>query len=70
MGYTGVCTGHFTMGAKWKVRKRQDWEIADGGNFALGMLVALKQSVTVPPAGMWAAKDLSLSTGQERKKLY
>lgn len=48
-----------TVGASWKIRKQQDWENADVGYSPLGMLVALQQAVTVPLAGVWAAKDLS-----------
>ena len=62
VGYTGVCTGCFTVGAKWKIRKGQDWEAADVGSSPLGMLVALRQPVTLPLAGMWAAKEFSTAS--------
>lgn len=62
-----MSTGCSTAGPKGKIRKQQDWKVADVGNSLLRMLLALQQAVTVPLDGMRAAKDFL--TGQEKNRL-
>lgn len=55
------------MGPKWKIRKQEDWKIADVGNSPLRMLLALQQAVAAPLDGMRVAKDFSTVSGPEKE---
>lgn len=62
-----VCAGGFIVRPKWKIRKQEDWKIADVGNSPLRMLLALQQAVAVPLDGMRVAKDFSTVSGPEKE---